>query len=79
VARGRERNRAFFSGLVRGVSNLREGSKSLTFLFGPRLVCTARSYISEALLRSFWKVDSANYFALCAFSDVRQNLQEYCI
>jgi hypothetical protein len=40
--------RGFFSGMLRGVSNTREGSKILTFLFRPRLVCTARSYISEA-------------------------------
>ena len=38
----------FFSGMVKGVSDPCEGSKILTFLFRPRLVCRARSYISEA-------------------------------
>jgi hypothetical protein len=33
--RGRQRNRQFFNGMVRGVSNAREGSKILTFLFRP--------------------------------------------
>jgi hypothetical protein len=33
--------RGFFSGMVRGVSNPREGSEILTFLFGPRLVCSS--------------------------------------
>jgi hypothetical protein len=37
-----------FDDNARGVSNLREGSKILTLLFGPRLVCAARSYISDA-------------------------------
>jgi hypothetical protein len=39
--------RGFFSGMVKGVSNAREGSKILTFLFRPRLVCRARSHIFE--------------------------------
>jgi len=48
VAEGRQRNRGFFSDLVRHVSIPRQGSKILTFLSRPRLVCRARSYISEA-------------------------------
>ena len=36
----RQRNRGFFSGMVRGVSDPREGTKILTFLFRPRLVCS---------------------------------------
>jgi hypothetical protein len=48
VAEDRQRNRAFFSGMVRGVSMPSEGSKILSFLFVPRVVCGARSYISEA-------------------------------
>jgi hypothetical protein len=51
--------------MSRGVSNPREGSKILTFLFQPRVVCSSLLH-----LRSSWKVNSANYFALCAFSDV---------
>jgi hypothetical protein len=39
VAEGRQRNRGFFNGLVRGVSNACEGSKILSFLFRSRLVC----------------------------------------
>jgi hypothetical protein len=46
VAEGRQRNRGFFSGMVRGVSNTREGPKILTFLFRSRVVRS--SYISEA-------------------------------
>jgi hypothetical protein len=37
--RDRQRNRAFFSGMVRGVSDACEGSEILSFLFRPRLVC----------------------------------------
>ena len=43
--RDRQRNRVFFSGMLRGVSNPREGSKILSFLFRSRQVCI--SYISE--------------------------------
>ncbi len=48
VARDRQRNRGFFSGMLRGVPGPCEGSKILTFHFRPRLMCAARSYISEA-------------------------------
>jgi hypothetical protein len=58
VARDRQRNRGFFSGMARGVSRAREGSKILTFLFGPRLVCTARSYVSEARGRRILRTTS---------------------
>jgi hypothetical protein len=34
--------------MLRGVSDACEGSKILTFLLRPRVVCRARSYISEA-------------------------------
>jgi hypothetical protein len=54
--RDRQRIRGLFSGIIRGVSSPREGSKILTFLL--------RS------LRSSLKVNSANYFALCTFSEV---------
>ena len=68
VTRGRQRNRGFFGGMDRGVSNASEGSKILTFLFRPRLLC------SPLLdLRSSWKVHSANYFALRAFSEALHN------
>jgi hypothetical protein len=36
------------SGMVKGVSNACEDPKMLSFLFRPRLVFRARSYISEA-------------------------------
>ena len=49
----RQRNRQFFSGMVRGVSIPREGSKVLTFLFRPRLVCSTLLH-----LRYAWKVYS---------------------
>jgi hypothetical protein len=38
VAEGRQRNRGFFNGIAKGVSNPREDSKILFFLFRPRLV-----------------------------------------
>jgi hypothetical protein len=57
--------RGFFSGMIRGVSNPREGWKILTFLFRPRVV---RSSLLH--LRNSCKVNSANYFALCGFSEV---------
>ena len=39
MAKGQQRNRGFFSDLVRGVSNPYEGSEILSFLFRSRLVC----------------------------------------
>jgi hypothetical protein len=67
VTRGRQRNRGFFSDLVRGVSNAREGSKILTLLFRSRLVCSSLLH-----LRCSGKVNSANYFAMMEFSEVHQ-------
>jgi hypothetical protein len=49
----RERNRGFFSGLDRGVSNACEGSIILTFLFQTRLVSNLLLH-----LLSSWKVFS---------------------
>lgn len=46
MAKGQERKKRFCNGMVRGVSNPREGSKMLTLLFRPQLVCIY--YISEA-------------------------------
>jgi hypothetical protein len=43
-------NRGFFGVMLRGVSNPREGSKILTFLFRPRLVCSSFLH-----LRSSWR------------------------
>jgi hypothetical protein len=57
--------RGFFSGMLRGVSNACRGAKILTFLF--------RSPLDRGSLlhfRSSWKVNSANYFATTAFSEV---------
>ena len=45
-----QRNRAFLSGMVRGESIPPEGSKILTFLFRPRLVCSSLLH-----LRGLWK------------------------
>ena len=56
--------KGFFSGMVRGVSNAREGPEILTFLFGSRLVCSSLLH-----LLCSWKVDSAN-FALVVFSGI---------
>ena len=50
LGRDRQRNRGYFCGIVRGVSNRPEGSKILTFLFGTLTGVVARSYISEALM-----------------------------
>jgi hypothetical protein len=41
VAEGWQRNWGLLSGMVRVVSNLREGSKILTFLYRPRVVCSS--------------------------------------
>ena len=54
--RDRQRNRGFFSGMLRGMSDPREGSKILTFPFRPRLVCS-----SFVHLRSAWKVISQKF------------------
>jgi hypothetical protein len=61
--------RGFFSGMVRGMSNTRKGSKILTFLFGPRLVCS-----KFLLLRSSWKGRFCDSFALTAFLEVHMAL-----
>ena len=65
MAEDRQRNRGFFSGMLRGVSNPYEGSEILTFLSRRRLVCSSLPH-----LRISWKVNSANYFALYAFLEV---------
>jgi hypothetical protein len=49
------------------VSNPREGSEVLTFLFRSRLVCSSLLH-----LRRSRKANSANYFACGEFSEVRQ-------
>jgi hypothetical protein len=58
------RMKGLFSGMLRGVSRPRGGSEILTFLFRHRLVCT-----SLLDLRSSWKVNSANYFAMTELSE----------
>jgi hypothetical protein len=69
VARDRQRNRQFFGALVRGVSNSREGSKILTFLF--RSPPGVQSSLLH--LRSTWKVNSAKLdFRFTAFYEVRE-------
>jgi hypothetical protein len=56
LGQDRQRNQGFFSGLDRGVSTPREGSKILTFLFRPRLV-----YSSLLHLLSSWKRSSPKF------------------
>ena len=56
LAAYRQRNQKFFSGLVWGVSDPREGSKILIFLFPPRLVCCSLLH-----LRSAWKKGSPKF------------------
>jgi hypothetical protein len=65
LGRDRQRNRGFFSDMVRGVSEPREGSKILTFLSRPRQVCSSLLH-----LRSVWKVNSPK-FAAAGLSEVR--------
>jgi hypothetical protein len=65
LGRDRQRNRGFFSDMVRGVSEPREGSKILTFLSRPRQVCSSLLH-----LRSAWKVHSPK-FAAAGLSEVR--------
>ncbi len=50
LRRDRQRNQQCISGMLRGVSNAREGSKILTFLFRPPPVCSL--YLQ---LRSSWR------------------------
>jgi hypothetical protein len=63
----RQRNQGFSRDMLRGVSTPREGSKILSFLFQPRLVCGLLLH-----LRSSGKVHSAN-FALTEFSEAPQS------
>jgi hypothetical protein len=62
LGRDWQRNRSFFNGMVRGLTNPREGQKILTFLFGPRVVCSSLLH-----LRSSWKVNCGTYFTLTEF------------
>jgi hypothetical protein len=48
--------RGFFSGMVRVVSNPREGSKILSFLYRPRRVCSSLLH-----LRCSWTVNSMKF------------------
>jgi hypothetical protein len=58
--------REFFSGLARGMSSPPEGSKILTFLSRPRVVCSSLLH-----LLSSWKVNSPqSNFHSTAFSEV---------
>src|SRR5215207_9126134 len=72
LGRDRQRSRGFFSGMVRGVSNPRGGSKMLSFLYQPRLVCS-----SPLHLRSAWTVNSAKLdFRFTEFSEVRRRQKD---
>jgi hypothetical protein len=53
VARGRQRNRLFFSGMLRGVSDPREGSKILFFLFRSRLGCSSLLHLQKLVEGEF--------------------------
>jgi hypothetical protein len=64
----RQRYRGFFSAILRGVSNLRESSKILGFLFRSSLVCCSLPH-----LRNSWKGDSSN-LACMEFFEVLHNL-----
>jgi hypothetical protein len=63
VTRDRHRNGGLFSGILRGVSHPREGSKILSSLFRPLV------YSSLLHLRTSWKVHCAN-FALVDISEI---------
>src|SRR5919112_4337606 len=66
LRRDRQKNRQFFSALVRGVCRtLTRARRSYSSSFGPD-----SGVQLPPDLRSSWKVNSANYFALTAFSEV---------
>jgi hypothetical protein len=48
--------RGFLNSMLRGVWNLREGSKILTFLFRSHLVCSSLLHLGRS-----WKVNTANF------------------
>jgi hypothetical protein len=73
VAEGRQRNRGFFSAMVRGVSNAREGLKILIFLSRPPLVCSSLLH-----RRSSWKGDSQK-FAGRGFSELLHRPENWYI
>jgi hypothetical protein len=67
--------RGFFSGMLWGVSNPREGSEILIFLYRSPLVCRARSYISYARGRGVLRTSalrSSTKLALkmCTYGDL---------
>jgi hypothetical protein len=64
VAEGRQRNLGLFSRLLRGVSDPREGSKILSFLFRSRVV-----YSSLLHLRASWNSPSRSCRTVHATAD----------
>jgi hypothetical protein len=63
--RDRQRNRGFFSGMIRGVSDPREVSKMLTFLFRPRVVCSSLLHLRSSQKVNSRKFDLAKAAAPC--------------
>jgi hypothetical protein len=66
VAEDRQRNRGFFSDLVRGVSSPPERSGGLK---DPNVPLPVPTGVQLLNLRSSWKVSSANYFAMTEVSE----------
>ena len=70
MTQGRQRDRGFFMRVVRGVSNAREGSKILTFLFRPEW-CAELAPISPELVEGeFSEVCSPLSFVTNAWETV---------
>jgi hypothetical protein len=64
VAEDRQRNRGFFSGLLRGVSDLARGSENRTFLSRPRLVRSSLLHLlssGRSMFRSLLSFEVNNY------------------
>jgi hypothetical protein len=74
--RDRQRNRQFFSGMIRGVLNASEGSKILTFLYrGPDWCAQARSPMRQGFS---WGIGDWKLCIHIFSAKLAPNSQEYC-
>jgi hypothetical protein len=73
LGRDRQRNRGLLIGMVRGMSDPREGSKILSFLFRSPLVCSLLLH-----LRSSCKVNCANFAARVQYAHLTARIGHSC-
>ena len=70
--RDRQRNRGFFSGMLRGVSILREGSKILSFLFRPQAGVQLAPTSSKLMEGEVCEPLRLSHYEVCGNDDLRK-------